>query len=542
MYPAPYPTTSTHWAVQGRLASIAVGIVVSTTIILLVIRNAVRKRHIAPGPSGLPILGNIFQLPANLQFIRLAEWAQEYGPVYSLNLLGQPVLVVNNHQVATDLLERRSSIYSDRPRTVMVNEILTQGMDFMRYGDRWRRVRRASHSNFNATAAKKFEPFQAKSAIQGALRMLARPDEWEDHLNVLTVSTLFTSVYGRPIEPEPPMIARAKAHIDRIAQDATPGRYLCEFLPIMKVIPSCMAAWKRDALEWHENETLLFEELATGSDGDAAIHSNSSGFAADLLEVDGKYGLTRKEACWLAGGMLGVGADTTAVALSNFVLAMVHYPEVMRKAQAELDDVIGRSRPPSFHDIAGLPYIQAVVKETLRWRPVAPLAAMHRVIEVWNLCGWLATLLTSLFKDDWYGGHLIPKGTTIIANLWHMNRDPRLYPDFDTYRPERFIDDTDKNNAIFTDTHQLGHVTYGFGRRNCVGQSFANQSLFITIATMLWALDFSPAVDEDGEPIMPPLDEWVDEGIVVRPKHFECQIVARFPDAKAILEACATEI
>ncbi len=51
--------------------------------------------------------------------------------------------------------------------------------------------------------------------------------------------------------------------------------------------------------------------------------------------------------------------------------------------------------------------------------------------------------------------------------------------------------------------------------RNCVGQSFANQSLFITIATMLWALDFSPAVDEDGEPIMPPLEEWVDEGIVV---------------------------
>lgn len=70
---------STHWAVQGRLASIAVGIIASTTIILLVIRNIRRKRHIAPGPPGLPILGNIFQLPANLQFIQLAEWAQEYG-------------------------------------------------------------------------------------------------------------------------------------------------------------------------------------------------------------------------------------------------------------------------------------------------------------------------------------------------------------------------------------------------------------------------------------------------------------------------------
>ncbi len=72
------------------------------------------------------------------------------------------------------------------------------------------------------------------------------------------------------------MIARAKAHIDRIAQDATPGRYMCEFLPIMKMIPSWMAAWKRDALEWHENETLLFEELATGSDGEAVCCPNNS--------------------------------------------------------------------------------------------------------------------------------------------------------------------------------------------------------------------------------------------------------------------------
>jgi cytochrome P450 len=104
---------------------------------------------------------------------------------------------------------------------------------------------------------------------------------------------------------------------------------------------------------------------------------------------------------WSATSMYLAGADTTVSSLMTFFLAMIVYPDVQRKAQEELDRVIGNERLPLVSDLEKLPYIEAVLKETHRWHPVAPMGLPHCSTE-----------------DDEILGYRLPKGTTILPNNW----------------------------------------------------------------------------------------------------------------------------
>ena len=126
---------------------------------------------------------------------------------------------------------------------------------------------------------------------------------------------------------------------------------------------------------------------------------------------------------------------------------MIAFPEVQRRAQAELDSVVGRDRLPTFADAPHLPYICAIVREVLRWRPVIPFGVRHAV-----------------FKDDWYEGMFIPKGAVCIASNWHCNHDRAVFgEDADKFRPERHLNKQGELVPGPVETNQAGNVTYGFG-------------------------------------------------------------------------------
>jgi cytochrome P450 len=178
---------------------------------------------------------------------------------------------------------------------------------------------------------------------------------------------------------------------------------------------------------------------------------------------------------------------------------MIAYPAVQKRAQAELDAVVGRSRIPTFSDASSLPYIQALVKETLRWRPPAPLGIPHSTTE-----------------DDWYDGMYIPKGTTCIVNHWQCDRDPVFYgDDAASFNPERFLDGHGKMVQDPAKTHDDGHNAYGFGKRVCVGKYLANDSLFIVMATVLWAANLERVRGESGEEVPIDTESFLDTGIVL---------------------------
>jgi len=403
----------------------------------------------------------------------------------------------------------------------MACEILTGGvlMTFVPYGELWRRFRRAAHADFNHRGVEKYRPGQLKEAAALISDLLADPESWVEHVKRSAASSILTAVYGWPrLAKDDVLVAKIHAQISRLANSVLPGAYLVEIFPIMKRLPNWLAKWKREGEEWHRKDTEMFEGFMNGVSEKIIAGDTSPTFVASLVENQVKYGLTRKQTAWLAGTMFGAGAETTGGSMIVFVLAMTLYPEVMRKAQAELDAVVGRDRLPTFNDEPNLPYIRAILKETLRWRPVGPLGVPRRTSE-----------------DDWYEGYFIPKGAMVLANIWAMNRDPTIFPDFDEFRPERFLDSDGKTDRVPPDTHNMGHVNFGFGRRMCAGYNFANQSMFINIATMLWALNIDQALDAHGNPIVPDKNDVSDAGAVVVPTPFPCRLTARSPEVLQVL-------
>ncbi|KAJ3558856.1 hypothetical protein NM688_g680 [Phlebia brevispora] len=479
-----------------------------------------------PGPPGLPLLGNVLQI-GQLQWLRFTEWKQQYGPIFSLNLAGQLVIVLNDFETAADLVDRRSAIYSDRPRFIMASEILTGGLliAFVSCGNLWRRLRRAAHDGLNARASVAYQPLQEKESAQLLVHMLKDPENWDVNLKRSAASMVLCGVYGwlSVDETATGFIQRITQLMKRITCACLPGAYLVEIFPFMLYLPAWTAKWKREGSKWYQHDTRMLEGVMADVGAKLRAGTSEPSFAATLIENETRWNLTRREAAWLAGTMVGAGQGSIAGSLTYFVLAMVLYLDVMRRAQEQVDEVVGRARLPRFSDREKLPYVEAMVKEVLRWRSVGP-----------------AGLPRCSTQDDWYKGYFIPKGTLIILNVWGMNRDPAYFPDYDDFRPERYLGESGDLCDPVPDTHGQGHLSFGAGKRICVGKDLANQALFINMAAMLWAFDMKPAVDANGEAIIPSRTECIDEGLVVRPVPFKCAITPRTADVPEIV-AYATE-
>ncbi|KAH9059541.1 cytochrome P450 [Lactarius vividus] len=410
-------------------------------------------RKLPPGPRGLPLLGNALQL-CGPQWLTFIKWNQQFGDIFYLNAMGQPIVVLNTQKAAADLLDHRAEIYSDRPRIIVAGEILCGGLaiPLQTCGPLW-------------------VP-QINEAILLTSGLLAQPAMRDQHIRRTTASIAMTITYDTPSSPivseQDPRVKAIDDIMARVTRATLPGAHLVELFPWMLHIPSSLS------------------------------------LAGTWIKNSGLYGLSEREGAWLAGMAYAGDSDLSAAAIEWWMLAMVTYPDVQRRAQAELD--------------AHLPYIRATIKEVLRWRPMAPLGLPHR-----------------LTKDDWYNGMFIPKGTTMIANVWHLNRDPTIYgADAAHFNPGRFLDANGELAQCPPETMEEGHVTYGFGRRVCPGRHTTNKSFFIDIAMVLWACNIEPGKDEHRNVIPIDVDRWVD-GLHIRPVPFKANISPRFPEAAALL-------
>ncbi|THH03981.1 hypothetical protein EW146_g10300 [Bondarzewia mesenterica] len=383
-------------------------------------------------------------------------------------------------------------------------------------------MRKAAHEGLHKGIVHRYHPTQTTEAILLASGVLAQPQQWDAHLRRSAASSTMSVVYDTaPIASEnDPSIKNVNDFVARVARAGLPGAHLVEFFPWMIYIPRSLAKWKREAQDWHVNDSRMLEGLFNEVRDRVAEGEVRPSLASTLIEDSGRHNLSHHENAWVAGTMYAAGSETTAGVMAWWMLAMVAYPETQKRAQAELDTVVGRSRLPTFADYRHLPYIQAIVKEALRWRPVDPVGMPHYTIE-----------------DDWYEGMFIPKDTVCIANVWHLNHDPEIYgEDAAEFNPSRHLDNDGMLAPGPADAKEEGHVTYGFGRRICIGRHVANNSLFINIAVMLWAMNIERVTDKNGDVLPLDVDGCVEDGLVVRPVPFQCKITPRFPEAASILE------
>ncbi|TFK64018.1 cytochrome P450 [Pluteus cervinus] len=493
--------------------------------ILAIFSRRPDRRYALPGPKGVPLLGNILQIPP-FQFLRFIEWKAQFGPIFLLKLAGQPVVVINSIEVAGDLLERRSGIYSDRPRFIVASELLTGGLvlPVVRYGDLWRKLRRAAHDGLRSQTMPGYELAQELEAaiLMESLIKDSTSNSWAEEVKRSTASSMKTAVYGTPpiTSINDPVVSYINAIGHRVTLAMVPGRYLVEFFPKMLLLPGWLAPWKREALSWFKRDSEKLRSLMESVEQQVINGLQIPSFATNLYLTRGRHQLNRIEQAWLAGTLFTAGSDTSSSTFTFFILAMRLYPEVMKKAQAEIDRVVGRERAPNFADRDKLPYIRALIKEVLRWGPVTPLGVPRQAQQ-----------------DDYYNGHFIPKGSIVVVNAWGINNDPKVFPNPHEFRPERFLDPSGTADVIPEGTRNQGHVSFGFGRRICIGMNLAVQFQFINIATLLWAANVEPGYDKDGDVATPSNSpsNWVDEGAVIRPVPFPCNIVPRFSGVEEVL-------
>src|SRR5579862_2299138 len=313
--------------------------------------------------------------------------------------------------------------------------------------------------------------FQRNEARILTLDMLKDPKDFVMAIERYSCSVVSIIGWGRRIERKNDYVVQQACQMMNMSVDIqVPGAYWAETIPELSYLPKWL--YPLPAILDYVGKVQTKYWYALSAEGAAAPAPN---FAKYLIKAQKEHGLTDADVAGLTANLIGGGVDTTSSTMITCILAMCAFPEAQRKAQEEIDRVVGRGRSPTVEDEANLPYCAALLKETFRWRSVAILGGLpHAPI-----------------KDDEYRGYHIPAGTNITGNLWAIHRHPRDFPDPDVFKPERYLEG---NRMPYP--NERGHNAFGWGRRQCSGQPLAEQGLITSIIRMLWAFNLEPGTDD----------------------------------------------
>jgi len=384
------------------------------------------------------------------------------------------------------------------------------------YGESWKRQRRLLTHYLNPRAVTHdFSSTQIASVHALLKRLLNNPADLRKHVTLSLASTILGIAYGYDVQLEDdPFIRLSTELVMRITEAFTP-KYLVNSLPLLSYIPSWMpgAGFKTSAIKAKKVTLELIEQPYRWSKEQTATGGSRSSFVQNALNelTDPTDSTKLEDIKKVAATMYAAGAEATTAVVYDFILQMILNPYIQRRAQAELDTVIGSPdspsfRLPTFKDRSQLPYIEALMKESLRWHPSAPSGAPHVLME-----------------EDEYRGWRIPKGSIIVPNAWGMLRDEKLYTDPYTFSPERFL--ATKERPAEPDSSVCG--VFGFGKRSCPGRLLAENSIWLEIANLLAAFNFAPAKDSKGNDIDVRFALKAVPGFVLDMPEFPCSVTPR---------------
>ncbi|TFY57848.1 hypothetical protein EVJ58_g6780 [Rhodofomes roseus] len=456
------------------------------------------------------------------------------GDLVHLDVFGHHIVVLNTAQAAKDLLDGGSSIYSDRPILTMA-ELSGYGdeMGMLHYNDRWRTQRKIVAQSFNPGVVPRYYPIQEQEGRRLIQGMLRSPDTLISQTKTRIAAIIMRVTHGYTVKgADDPMLTMQLAAMDNFTSASDVGSWLVDFIPQLQHLPRWMpgASFLKLADEFKQLERRSVrtpylwckERIQEGTEDPGCLVATAiRQFEAKSNEQD------EAELPWAASSGLGGGLDTVRHTISimmrsskplyqnmstifTFILAMLHYPHVQTKAQAEIDGVVGNERLPSITDRPSLPYVRSVIAEVYRWYPAAPQAIPH-----------------ALRQEDVYKGYLLPKSSIIIPNIWGMLHDPSAFPQPEKFEPERF-------GYSDGEMRKVTDLLFGFGRRSCPGSHFAEGSIFAVISTILATCNVVPKIDKHGNPIIPGID--YTSGMIIIPKNLECDIKPRSTRAQKLLE------
>ncbi|KAG7089339.1 hypothetical protein E1B28_011031 [Marasmius oreades] len=504
-----------HLIAMSKSSLLPVSIAFASALVLLIGRF-LRKRPsfpLPPGPKGFPIVGNLRDVQpgehtGDKRWERFARWSRDYNSpdAVSVEVLGERIIILNSKKAVIDILEKRSGKYADRPEMRMANDLSGWKWNFahMQHSDLWRLHRKTFHQHFQPRMMPEYYAI-LKAATQIMIRKFATsPDDFLDHVREQAGSIVLKIVYGYNLQTaNDPYIQLANNAIEALIETTVPGTFLVDFLPVLKYVPSWFpgAGFKRRAKVWKKySEELrdlpwewLMKSMTQGAVEPSFVSKNLEKLSSSVEGEDRKAMEEVIRNC--AGISYVAGADTTVSAILSFILHMIHHPEIQSRAQSEVESL---GRLPELSDKGKLPFTEAVIAETLRCNPVTPLALPHAAME-----------------DDVYEGMWIPKRSTIVANIWAILHDEKLYSDPMTFNPDRFLK---KDGSEMFPLHPETFA-FGFGRRRCPGRYLALNSIWIAVTYIL--ATFTITGPEEEEIVT------YHDGLVSHPYPFKCRFIPR---------------
>ncbi|KAM5539417.1 hypothetical protein V8D89_006869 [Ganoderma adspersum] len=488
------------------------------------------RSTLPPGPSSLPVVGNLFNIPKVSPWLAYRELSRQYGKILSLKALSQVLIVVDDAEIAVELLEKRSAIYSSRPESPMIALV---GWDWafglFPYGEAWRHFRRVFWQHFHTGVVSKHTPHLGTGAAMLLKRLSKDPTKLRDHIRYSIGAIILPMTYGIRVSEKSYKYLNLVEEGNSTEEHLISGTSILEFIPALARLPTWLpgtsflrtlergreAVGRMRTVPWNDMKHGLVEEADYDPNNVAASMRECLSQVTGELASEEEVAQNVCAAIYSGESPSIIGEQTFSV-LCSFFMAMALHPDEQKKAQAELDAVVGPSRLPNLNDMDKLPYVNAVIKETLRWHVPTPLGLPH---------------VTTL--DDEYAGYLIPKGSIVLVNLWSIFHNEKTYPDPDKFMPERFLQGGKLKPSTAEDPARMA---FGFGRRICPGRHLAESMAFIFVSYILHVFDVTPPLDDNDQPME--IELCRSSGLVSHIENCECTIKPRSESAAALIRSC----
>ncbi|XP_052165828.1 cytochrome P450 76M5-like [Oryza glaberrima] len=437
-----------------------------------------RRRRLPPGPTPLPVIGNVLGLRGNMHHA-LARLARErYGPVMTLKLGLVTAVVVSSPGAAREAFTRHDRRLAARtvPDISRARGLAGRSMIWLPSSDpRWKTLR-------GVVAAHVFSP-RSLAAARGVRERKVRDIVGYFAVHAGEAVDVGEAVYGGVINlvsnaffsADVVDVGKESAHglrktvEDMISAIAKPN--VSDLFPFLR--PLDLQGWRR----WAEKRIdeiygILDDKINSrlaDTDADASTKKHGD-FLDSLLELMSAGKIARDDVTNIMFEVFGAGTDTISITVEWAMAELLRNPSIMAKVRAEMDDVLAGKKTIEENDTEKLPYLRAVIKEAMRLHPVAPILLPHHAAE----------------DGVEISGYAVPKGSTVIFNVWAIMRDPMAWERPDEFMPERFL----QRAEVDFRGKDFEFMPFGAGRRLCPGLPMAERVVPFILASLLHAFEW----------------------------------------------------
>ncbi|KAK9698658.1 hypothetical protein RND81_08G121500 [Saponaria officinalis] len=450
--------------------SFAVCLLLALAAIKLLQFSAKKHRTLPPGPAGLPVFGNLFSL-GDKPHITLAKLATTYGSLMTLRLGRVHTVVISSAEMAKEALQKNDISFCNRNvvDAVRAHNHHQNSVVWLPASSKWRKLRRTGVLDASQGLRRNKVGdllFCVEKNCADGTSVDIGPAAFTTSLNLL--STTFFSVDLS--DPNSDFAGEFKKITREMIEELGKPNF-ADYFPVLRRL-DIQGIRRRTSVHFGRIlglfNTMIEQRLKNGKS--LASSRQGADVLDSLLGIDEAKteDIDPSEFSHLLLDLFGGGIDTTATTLEWAMAELFHRPEKLKKAKDELQQVIRKGNSVEEHDIARLPYLQAVVKETLRLHPPLPFLIPRKVDTDINLLGFT-----------------VPKNAQVLVNVWAIGRDPNTWDHPNQFEPERFV-----GSEIDVKGRDFELIPFGAGRRICTGLPLATRMLHLMLGSLIHGFDW----------------------------------------------------